>query len=366
MKKRRSLPRFPHQVSYHTGLLIRRLLCKITSRMVIPQMAVYEKAQGFWVSRAIVVACELDIADHLSDGPKGIAELSIITGTDESNLYRLMRMLAGEGIFRESKGRIFENTRLSEPLKEGEGSMKHMILHQFCEGNQRLFSVFLEIIRTGESYSRKMMGKSIFQFLEENPERNSLYNKAMDDSSGIISLALISSYDFSEINTIVDIGGGHGIILARILDRYPKMHGILFDQPHVVAPVDSILADFRLNGRLKVVPGNFFEDVPVGADAYFMKNILHAFSDEDCEGLLRKVFSAMGSGGKLIIVETVITPDNRPSMGKRLDLLMMIGTEGGKERTKDEFVKLLSGSGFKGIRFVRTVAPFSVIEGTKI
>jgi len=333
--------------------------------MVIPNMAVYEKAQGFWISRAIVAACELSIAERLESGPMGIKELAVLTNTDEENLYRLLRMLAGEGIFRELPGRMFENNRLSNALKEGDGSMKHLILHQFCETNQKLFSVFTDVIHIGESYTRKIYGKSIFQFLEENPTKNALYNKAMDDSANLISLAILSSCRFNGIRRMVDIGGGHGIVLANILRKYKKMTGILFDQPHVVPAAEEAIARYGLGNRLTVMPGSFFEEVPAGSDAYFMKNILHAFNDEDCEMILRKIHESMDPRGRLLIVETIIKPDNRPSLGKRLDLLMMVGTEGGKERTREEFEILLKNSGFRIKRLIRTIAPFSVIEAVR-
>lgn len=365
MKRKESLPAFPHQFFYFTGQGLRRILLRMANRLSVPSMEVYEKAQGFWISRAVVAACELNLAEHLLTGPKGIRELSVLTNTDEDNLYRLMRMLAGEGIFREVQGHIFANTRLSRALMEGEGSMKHLILHQFCETNQKLFSVFTDVVHTGESYTRKIYGKSIFQFLEDNPGKNVIYNKAMDDSAGMISLAILSSYRFKGIRTLVDVGGGHGIVLANILRKHPHMKGVLFDQPHVVAPAEEVIAGFGVSDRLKIMPGDFFEGIPTGGDAYFMKNILHAFNDEDCQAMLKRVRDAMAPGAKLLVVETIITPDNRPSLGKRLDLLMMVGTEGGKERTKEEFTELLGVSGFRIKRFIRTVAPFSIIEAVK-
>ncbi len=328
-------------------------------------MAVYEKAQGFWISRAIVAACELDLADHLASGPKNIGELARLSNTHEANLYRLMRTLAGEGIFRELPGRMFVNTPLSSALKEGDNSMKYMILQQFGETNMMLFSQFKECIRTGEGNSRKLLGKEIFQFLEENPAKNEIYNKAMDNSSGFSVQALLSAYNFRGINTLVDIGGGHGILLAGILEKYHNIRGILFDQAHVAEPAGELIGEYVLQERLRVLQGNFFEDMPAGADAYLMKNILHAFGDEDCLKILKKVHAVMASNGKLIILEIIVTPGNHPSFGKLMDLMMMAGTEGGKERTLKEFTNLLTQSGFRLEKIIRTVAPFSVIEAFK-
>lgn len=365
MKKRTSLPKFPHQFLYFIGLAVSRAMMKLSQRSTLPQMTIYEKAQGFWVSRAIAAACELNLADHLVKGPRSINELAHLVGADQDCLYRLMRMLAGEGVFRELPGKVFENNRLSKSIMEGEGSMKNLIMHQFSEINLRLFLDFSGVIRSGESYSRRILGKPVFRFLEENPQNNELYNQAMDDSSGLVSLALLSAYNFNNFRSIVDIGGGHGIVLCNIVSKYKNIRGILFDQVHVVDKAKEIIADLGLEDRIQIVNGNFFEDIPVGHDAYFMKNILHAFNEEDCEVLLGKLRDAMAPDGKLIIMETVIFPDNRPSLGKRLDLLMMAGTEGGKERTKEEFEILLKKSGFKLNRLVPTVAPFSVLEATR-
>jgi len=365
MKIRTSLPKFPHQFFYFTAMRLRQMMLRLSNWLSLPQMTIYEKAQGFWVSRAIAAACELNLADHLEQGPKSIAELAHLSGTEPNSLYRLMRMLAGEGIFRELPGKVFENNRLSCSLREGEGSMRNLIMHQFSETNLRLFLDFSGVIRSGESYSRRILGKPVFQFLQENPQNNELYNRAMDDSSGLVSLALLSAYNFEKFRSIVDIGGGHGIVLCNILKKYKKLHGVLFDQSHVVEKAKEIIADSGLEDRIRIVPGNFFDEIPKGFDGYFMKNILHAFNDEDCEQLLCKLREVLPPDGKLIIMETVISSDNKPALGKRLDLLMMAGTEGGKERTREEYEILLKKSGLKLNRLIRTVAPFSILEAVK-
>jgi hypothetical protein len=365
MNKRKVLPKFPHQFFYRIGLQIRWRLKKLSARLVPPPMAVYEKAQGFWVSRAIVAACELDLADHLASGPKSIKELAGLSGTNDEYLYRLMRALAGEGIFRELPGKIFMNTRLSSALKEGNNSMKYLIMHQFGEIPMVLFTHLTDCIRTGEGNSQKILGKGVFQFLEENPDRNEIYNKSMDNSSNLVALALLSAYDFRGIKTLVDVGGGHGTLLECILEKYTDMHGILFDQHHVVDHAKEMAREAVLKERFQITGGNFFNDIPANADAYFMKNILHAFSEEDCVKLLRKIHAVMPSDGKLIILETITAPDNKPSFGKLIDLMMMAGTDGGKERTSGEFSEMLTRSGFKLEKIIRTIAPFSVLEAVK-
>ncbi len=365
MKKRNRLPEFPHQFFYRIGLRFRRFLLKLTGRLVPASMAVYEKAQGFWISRAIETACELNLADHLAAGPKSVTELARLSQTDEAALYRIMRALAGEGIFKELQGRIFINTRLSNALKEGPDSMKYMIMHQFGTTNMTLFTEMAECIRTGEGAAGKMLGSDAFGYLKEHPEINEVYNKAMDNTSGLMALALLAAYNFKGIRTIVDVGGGRGFLLAHLLCEYNDMRGILFDQPHVVDSAHRTIEEFGLQGRLEIIAGDFNDDIPAGADAYFMKNILHAFGDEACIKLLKKINEAMAPGGRLIILETVIIADNKPSFGKLIDLLMMAGTDGGKERTREEFEYLINNSGFKLKRIIPTITPFSILESEK-
>jgi ubiquinone/menaquinone biosynthesis C-methylase UbiE len=240
-----------------------------------------------------------------------------------------------------------------------------MILHQFGSTNLALFSRFTDCIRTGEGNAEKVLGSSIFQYMDDHPGRGEIYNKAMDHSSRMVVVPLLSAYDFSGIRHLTDIGGGRGILLAHILQHYPHMQGTLFDLPRVVEEATHIAETFGVQERLRIFPGDFSESIPAGADAYFMKNILHAFDDEKCLGLLKKIHAVMLPEGKLIILETVPARDNRPAFGKLADLLMMAGSVGGRERSREDFEALLHRSGFRISKLVRTMAPFHVIEAVK-
>ncbi|MBP6872568.1 MAG: hypothetical protein KBC43_11220 [Bacteroidales bacterium] len=365
MNKRLYLPKFPHQFTFNLGLRIRLMLTRLTDRLVPAPMAVYEKAQGIWISGAIGTACELNIADHLAPGPKSIMELARKTNADEDFLYRLMRALAGEGIFKEMPGKVFANNRLSLPLADGEKSMKYMIRHQFGETNMTLFLHLTESIREGQGNSQKFLGKRVFQYLQDHPLNNDIYNQAMNSSSNLVAVALLSAYRFKGIKTLVDVGGGQGVLLKLIIEKHKHIRGILYDQKHVTQKADMVLKESSDKGKIEIVSGNFFTDVPAGADGYFMKNILHAFHDTDCIRLLKKIHEVMPDHGKVIILENVTFPDNKPSFGKRLDLMMMTGTDGGKERTREEFESLLDRSGFRLKRFIRTISPFFVLEAIK-
>jgi ubiquinone/menaquinone biosynthesis C-methylase UbiE len=328
-------------------------------------MAIYEKAQGHWVSMAIYTACYLGLADHLGSKTKSIRDLATLTGSDEDNLYRLMRALSGEGIFREHPGKRFSNTRLSHVMMEGMDTSKYLLLHQFNPDSKVYLRNLPEVIRAPRETREVLHGKVLFNLMRDDPEKNEIYNKSMDQGSEMIALAVLSAYDFDSIDTLIDIGGGRGVLLSRILEVWPGMKGVLFDLPHVSAPAEANFLNNGTRKRIEIISGDFFEDLPVRGDAYFLKNILHAFGDQDCINLLKKIAEVMAPEGKIIILETLLKPDNKPAFGKLFDLLMMAGTQGGKERTREEFESLFEASGLRISRIIRTVAPFSIIETVK-
>jgi hypothetical protein len=344
---------------------LRVLLRKMAGAMVPPTVAVFEKAQQTWLAKSINVACELNLADILKAGPKSISEIARECHSHEESLYRLMRALAGEGIFREMPGKVFSNTRLSAALTDDEGSMKFMIRHQLHDANWEMIGLLNHSVTTGENAARKVLGAGIFDYLSQHPEKNELYNKAMTNTSDLSASAILSACSFRRFKTIVDIGGGEGRLLAKILQKNSKAQGILFDFPHVVAGADKTFDRTGTGNRIRIMGGNFFEDIPPGGDCYLMKNILHAFDDETCIGLLKTISRRMDRQARLLIIEAVISENNKPEFGKLFDLQMLLGTDGGKERTRREFDNILSQAGFRLKKVIRTVSPFSVVEAVK-
>jgi len=329
-------------------------------------MAIFEKAQGFWIAKAISVACELNLSEIVAENEKSVEEIANASKTDPSALYRLMRALASEGIFKEIRPKVFRNNKFSNALKEQPGNLKNMIMHQLNQTNWDVVNELKYSVSSGTNAAQKLLGSDIFTHLENTPEKNELYNKAMSETSGLSSAAIVSAYSFKGIDTLADIGGGEGALLYTILQKHPSLQGVLFDLPHVVKTAEEIAGKFKVQDRVKIISGSFFEsDLPI-ADAYLMKNILHAFDDKTCVSLLQSIGKAMNTAGKILIVEAVINEDNKPAFGKLFDLQMLIGSENGRERTESEFRTIFEKGGFRLTRVVKTVAPFSIIEGVKI
>ena len=313
---------------------------------------------GYWYTQTIYVAAKLGIAELLKDGPRSAQELAHVTGTNPKALYRLLRALASIGIFAEEQGQ-FSLTPLAECLLDS--STKAMVTMR-GEFQYRAWGELLHSIQTGESAFEKVYGKPIFDFFSENPEPGKLFDQAMTGVHGRETGAMLEAYDFSGIRTLADIGGGNGSVITAILKKYPAMRGIVFDLPGVAERTSANIKAAGLDGRCQIVPGNFFEAVWPGADAYLMRHIIHDWDDDKALTILRNCRKAMGNGGKLLVVEGVVPPGNEPSVSKFFDLAMMV-LPGGMERTEGEYRRMFEAGGFTLKRIVPTKTWISVIEG---
>ena len=345
---------------------LRDFFKKLYYNFVPASVAVFEKSQGFWIAKAIGVACELNLAEIIAKEEKTVEEIAKQSNTDASALYRLMRALASENIFKETKPGSFKNNKFSNSLREGPGNFKYMIKQQLNKTNWEIINDLKYSVTSGSNAAQKILGSDIFTHLENTPEKNELYNKAMSETSLLSSAAIVSAYSFRGINTLVDLGGGDGTLLFNILQKHHQLNGILFDFPHVVQSANEQAKKFGVENKVQIIPGSFLNTkIPV-ADTYILKNILHLFDDETSIRLLKSIRESMNGKGKILVVEAVISKDNKPAFGKIFDLQMLIGTEDGKERTETEFRDIFIQAGFNLSRVVKTVSPLCVIEGRKI
>ena len=330
-----------------------------------PQEVLMQMITGYWVSSAVYVAAKLALPDKVASGPRPIDELADETSTHAPSLYRLMRALASLGIFDESSPRTFKLGPLGQFLRTGgPGSMRSMALFQGAVPHRQAWNGLLHAVTTGDNGFEKVHGKGIFEFFKEDKEYSEAFNGAMTDLSFGETAALLDIYDFSGIDTLVDVGGGHGYLLTSILKKYPKMKGIVADLDHVVKGAEAAIKEGGLNDRCTTSAGSFFESVPAG-DAYISKHILHDWSNEKCVTILENMRKNMTGDGKVLIIDAVIPPGNAPHPAKMLDLEMLNVCPGGKERTEDEFKELFSQAGLSLVRVIPTPSLTSVIEAKK-
>ncbi|MFD4640243.1 methyltransferase [Lentzea sp. NPDC058436] len=334
------------------------------SDLPIDRAGMFDMALELLTSRALHVAVELKIPDHLAAGPVSTAGLAEATGTHEPSLHRLLRLLASVGLFTETAPRTFATTPKSNALRSDiPGSLRPFVLHTLGV----LYPAWGEMahsIRTGEEAFTKAFGEPVWQYHATRPDANDLINQVMSRESENMTGDLVASYDFSPFRTLVDIGGGEGALVAGVLAGNPGLRGVVFDQPHVVT--DAVLRSAGLTDRAEVVGGDFFESVPEGGDVYVLKWVLHDWSDEKSVEILKSVRAAMPAGGTLLVVESVIEPGDDPAPSKILDMVMLV-LNGGQERTREQFDALLDAAGFR----VRRVLPMgssstSVIEAAAV
>jgi hypothetical protein len=306
---------------------------------------------GALTVKAIHVAARLGVAELLAGGPKTAAELAEATKTDAVSLGRLLRALSSLGIFTEDTSGRYQQTPLSDTLrKEHPHSIRKWAMMLGARFVWEPCDELHESIRTGRPAFELVYRAPFFKYLAEHPEDAAVFNAAMSSLPAYIE-AFVASYDFSSFERIVDVGGGHGAKLLAILSANPRLHGVLFDLPSVVEGALALRSG-GVDNRCEIVGGDFFEGVPPGADGYLLSGIVHDWDDEAALKILRNCRRAIRPDGRLLLVETILSPSSDPSRAL-MDVLMMILT-GGRERTEEEFRSLLREGGFSLAQVIPT------------
>jgi hypothetical protein len=321
----------------------------------------FQLASGYWISQAIYVAAKLGIADFLKEGPQSASEIALATRADKNAVYRLMRALCAVGAFRTAGVDKFAVAALGMPLQSNvPGSLRAMVI-TLGETDYAAWTHLLESVKTGTAGFPLMFGAEMFDYLGQDVEAGTIFNHAMSDYSALSSCAVLLSYDFSATRSLVDVGGGCGRLLTRILHMYPSMQGTLFDMPPVVAAAQEILSSDPCRERCALVPGSFLDFVPPGADAYVLSSVIHDWNDEQAIKILRNCRRAMRRHSKIVMLECVVPAGEQASFSKVLDLNMLV-MNGGCERIAKEFREIFDAAGLKMTRIIPTLSPLSVLE----
>ena len=214
---------------------------------------------------------------------------------------------------------------------------------------------------TGETAFNHVFGRSIWEIWPQHPE----FNQLMVQATIQVTAAVLAVYDFSPFSIIADVGGGHGALLAAILQAHPAATGMLFDQPHVVAEARPYLEAAGVATRCRIVGGNVFERLPEGADIYILKSVIHDWDDEESLAILRQCHRALQGPARLLLVERVMPARAEQAPEVVLSDLHMLAMGGGRERTEAEYRALFAAAGVALTRVIPTPSPFSVIEGVR-
>jgi multifunctional cyclase/dehydratase/O-methyltransferase len=314
-----------------------------------PHVRLLLLTDGKRISRVLHVVAELGIADELADGPLTVEDLAGRTATHADSLGRVLRVAAAFGLFTALPDGRYELTDVGEKLRaDVPGSQRDMVLYNGDDMLWRSYGNLKHTVRTGRPAFDAAYGHGFFEHLEQDPQAGALFDRAMTRMSQATSRMLIDGYDFGRFGRIADIGGGHGLFLAEVLKEHPRTLGLLVDRPAVVAEAPKLLGDAGVAGRVEIVPGDFFERLPAGCDAYVLKAVLHDWDDEHALRILSRVREALADrpDGRLLVCEFLVGPDNEWDRGKLLDLDMMVRF-GGRERGEGEWRALLAAAGFE-------------------
>ena len=321
---------------------------------------------AYWTSHALHAAATLGLADALRDGPKSAEELGAATGTHAPTVFRLLRALAGLGLFSTGTDGRFGLTPLGHYLRSDHPqSIRAWAIALNEPWFHRAWEGLTDTVRTGEVAFDKAHGMGFWAYCAAHPHAGALFDAGMTSGSTALARALIGACDMAGMQTVVDVGGGQGRLLAEVLLGQPQLRGILFDQPQVVDGAEPVLREAGVFDRCQIVGGSISEEVPRGGDAYILSRILHDWDDADAAAILRSCQRAMAPDARLLLIEQVIPPGDDYAWSKLSDLNMLV-LFGGRERTEEEFRRLLDSTGFRLTAVHPTATSWAVVEAVRV
>lgn len=305
---------------------------------------------GKWVVQALTTAAELGLADHL-DCPRSVEDLAARTHCKPEPLLRLLRVLVGEGLMEVRADQRYELTALGAELKTG--ALRDLARFVGSPSQWVPWNALPHAIRTGQCAFEHSQGRDLFHYLADHPEEARLYDSAVDAFTLEQAQALSQHPILNDARTVVDVGGGRGTLLLELLKRRPNLRGILVDRPDVVQEAGKRFSEHGLGARCEMFGGDFFTELPQGADCYVVKHVVHNWSDADATRLLEACTRAMAPGAKVLVVEAILLPGNIKDMARYMDLEMLVLTGEGRERSKPEFRQLFARAGLNLINTQR-------------
>jgi hypothetical protein len=338
----------------------------ISSAQNTPQQALMQLLLGVPVVQMIATAVKMGIPKILATGPHSATLVAKAAGTLEDTTYRLMRALSALGILHEQDNHKFSLTEIGEYLRpDVPGSYDALVRFNAASWSISVYSELMHSMETGESAFAKHHGESMFTFLSKRPEDQELFGHAMSTFSGMEIDWVLAAYDFEAFTHIIDIGGSLGMLISRILQSTPNARGTLFDVPAIAHQAKTMFIDSTPPIPCECIGGDFFESIPTGGDLYLLKHILHDWEDERALRILHNVAAAMKPGARLLVIEQGICAPGIPNPGKIMDVVMLALTEGGRERSAEQFANLFNRVGIRFEQQISTSGSISLFEGVR-
>ena len=325
-----------------------------------PGDVLFRMVFGLRNSQAVYVVAKLGVADLLINRPLTSDDLAPKLGVHSGSLFRVLRALAAQGVFTQDSSDKFGLTPISQLLRtDNPHTLRYAAIYS-GEEYYRAAGELLHTVRTGETAFDHIYGKGHFEYMGENPDAAKTFNLYMATSQARFGNPF-QYYKFKKGSLIVDVGGGQGHLIAEIIRTDPSLRGVLYDLPQGVADAAVYLKDQGVEQHCQIITGSFFDSIPPGGDVYLLSRILHDWPNAKASEILKNCRKSIRDDGILLVREHVIPEGDAPSVGKQLDLTMLIML-GGAERTEKEWRELLQESGFTLTRIVKTGQSFDLIE----
>jgi hypothetical protein len=322
---------------------------------------------GFHVARALYIAARLQLADLVGGGTSACKDLAALTGTDASSLHRVVRVLVSAGVFEmDGRERLSLNPLAETLLSDAPGSLRGWAIAQLGDDPYRAWGDLMYGVRTGGIAFEHVFGCDLWTYRAGHPESAKDFDEGMASIVGAHSEAVLASYSFARVRKIVDVGGGDGRLITKLLAANQAAQGVLFEQLRVVERARQRIAEAGLATRCEVLAGDMFDSIPPGGDAYLLSRVIHNWSDERAVAILRNCRRAMAPAAKVLLVERIIPSRIEDSAETRAlavsDLHMMI-MSGGRERTEAQYRGLFAAADLDLTRVVPTGSGMNIIEG---
>lgn len=331
--------------------------------MISAELELLKIIAAEWSARLIYIAVKFELVDELAKGDRSTAQLAEFAQVPESHLRRILLGLEKLSLVEVDSEDIVSLTSLGASLKPGSTGGLNAWVRLWGEEFRMAWGGFPEAVREGKTAFDHVFGTNLFAYLGCKPEVAKRFDEAMTGLAEVLYNGVVNTFDFSSYRHVVDVGGGRGKLLSMILSQFANVRGTLFDQPHVAdGAAASLQAQF--GGRVSVVGGDFFEGVPEGGDAYILSNVIHDWDDDKAVAILSKVRNSISPGGRLLLVEMALGgKSEEPDLARMTDLNMLTLT-GGKERTRQDFVRLLGRARFELVGFKALQPMTCLLEAT--
>ena len=348
------------------ALAVRGAIGRAHARMAPPFAVVIERTNAMIEGKALAVMAELQIPDHLHAGPRTAAELASVVGADRDALDRLLAFLVACGLLGRTRDGRYENNTTSDVLRaDHPESVREWVRFSGAGREWEIWNELHHSVMTGGSGTVAAHGKPYFEYVNHvNPEAGATFNRALAQLGAIMAPLIVDGYDFSPARRVCDVGGGSGVLLAEVLRRHPAAHGVLFELDALHADAREALSARGVSDRCELVAGDFFASVPDGCDLYILQAVIHDWDDERCVTILANVREAMPPGARLLVIENLLDADGREKdkLTRAFDLLMLVLTGAGRERTRAQFETLFARAGLRLERDITLPPLLHVLE----